>query len=50
VARVPESSRGPWFDLRGYQFFLIIAGLKGGPLSLVRISEELLEGKLAAPV
>jgi hypothetical protein len=32
------------FDSRRYQFFLEVVGLERGPLSLVRISEELFEG------
>jgi hypothetical protein len=52
VLRVPGySPRGPGFDSRRYQiFFLEAVGLERGPLSLVRITEELLEGKVAAPV
>jgi hypothetical protein len=36
---------GPRFDSRRYQIFRVVVGLERGPLSLVRISEELLEGK-----
>jgi hypothetical protein len=43
-------SRGPGFDSRGFQIFWEAAGLERGPLSLVRTTEELLEGKVAAPV
>jgi hypothetical protein len=43
-------SRGPGFDSRPYQIFWQVAGLERGPLSLVRIIEELLERKIAAPV
>jgi hypothetical protein len=35
--------RGPGFDSRRYQIFWEIVGLERGPLSLVRITEELLE-------
>jgi hypothetical protein len=35
-------SRGPGFDFRRFQFFSEAAGLERGPLSLVRITEELL--------
>jgi hypothetical protein len=46
VVRVPGyRSRGPGFDSRRYQIFLEIVGLERGPLSLVRIIEELLEWK-----
>jgi hypothetical protein len=51
VVRVPGyRSRGPGFDSQRYQFFLEVVGLERSPLSLVRIIEELLERKLAAPV
>jgi hypothetical protein len=51
VARVPGCRpRGSGFDSRYYQIFLEVMGLERGPLSLVRISEELLERKIAAPV
>jgi hypothetical protein len=51
VVRVPGCrSRGPGFDFWGYQIFLEIVGLERGPLSLVRIIEELLERKVATPV
>jgi hypothetical protein len=44
VVRVPGYRfRGPGFDFRRYQIFL--EGLERGPLSLVRIIEELLEWK-----
>jgi hypothetical protein len=38
-------SRGPGFDSRRYQVFGELVGLEHGPLSLVRIIEELLERK-----
>jgi hypothetical protein len=38
-------SWGPGFDSRRYQIFWKLVGLEGGPLSLVRITEELLEWK-----
>jgi hypothetical protein len=38
-------SRGPVFDSRRFQIFWEAAGLERGPLSLVRTTEELLEGK-----
>jgi hypothetical protein len=38
------------FDSRRFQIFWEEAGLERGPLSLVRTTEELLEGKVAAPV
>jgi hypothetical protein len=51
VARVSGyRSRGPGFDSRHFQIFLEAAGLQWGPLRLVRTTEELLEGKVAAPV
>jgi hypothetical protein len=44
MIRIPGySPRGPGFDSRHYQIFLVVVGLKQGPLSLVRINEELLE-------
>jgi hypothetical protein len=46
VVRVPGyRSRGPGFDSRLYQIFWEVVGLERGPLSLVRIIEELLEWK-----
>jgi hypothetical protein len=51
VVRVPGyRSRGPEFDSRRYQIFWAVVGLERGPLSLVRINEEFLERKVAAPV
>jgi hypothetical protein len=44
VVRVPcYRSRGPGFDSLRYQIFWEVVGLERGPLSLVRIIEELLE-------
>jgi hypothetical protein len=37
--------RGPGVDSRRYQIFWVAVGLEQGPLSLVSISEELLERK-----
>jgi hypothetical protein len=46
VVRVPGYwSRGPEFNSRRYQIFCEAVGLERGPLSLVRITEELLEWK-----
>jgi hypothetical protein len=46
VVRVPGyRSRGPGIDSRHYQIFWEVVGLERGPLSLVRINEELLEWK-----
>jgi hypothetical protein len=46
VVRVPGyKSRGPGFDSRRYQIFREVVGLERGPLSLMRIIEELLEWK-----
>jgi hypothetical protein len=51
VVRVPGyRSRGPGFDSQRYQIFREIVDLERGPLNLVRIIEELLERKVAAPV
>jgi hypothetical protein len=51
VVRVPGyRSRGSGFDSRRYQIFREVVDLERGPLSLVRITEELLERKVAAPV
>jgi hypothetical protein len=51
------SSQGSWlqiqttgFDFRRHQIFLELVGLERGPLSLVNITEELLDKKVAAPV
>jgi hypothetical protein len=44
VVRDPDyRSRGPGFDSKRYQIFREVVGLERGPLSLVRITEELLE-------
>jgi hypothetical protein len=46
VVRVPGyRPRGPGFDFRIYQIFWEVVDLERGPLSLVRITEELLEWK-----
>jgi hypothetical protein len=46
VVRVPGyRSWGPGLDSRRYQIFWEVVGLERGPLSLVRIIEELLEWK-----
>jgi hypothetical protein len=46
VVRVPGyKSRDSRFDSRRYQIFCEVVGLDRGPLSLVRIIEELLEWK-----
>jgi hypothetical protein len=37
--------RGPGFDPLRYQIFCVAVGLERGPLSLMRINEELLERK-----
>jgi hypothetical protein len=51
VVRVPGyRSRGPRFDSRRYRIFSNVVGLERRPLSLVRITEELLERIVAAPV
>jgi hypothetical protein len=41
VVRVP-GYRDPGFDSRRYRIFREVVGLERGPLSLVRIAEELL--------
>jgi hypothetical protein len=46
VTRVPGCRpRGSGFDSRRYNIFWIALGVEQGPLSLVRITEELLERK-----
>jgi hypothetical protein len=51
VVRVPGyRSRGPGFHSWCHQIFSEVVDLERGPLSLVRIIEELLESKVAAPV
>jgi hypothetical protein len=42
--------RGPRFNSWCYQIFWVALGLEQDPLSLMRINEELLERKVAAPV
>jgi hypothetical protein len=42
--------RGPGFDSRLYQIFCVAVGLERDPHSPVRITEEILELKVAAPV
>jgi hypothetical protein len=50
LVRVPGyRSRDRGFDSRRYQIFWEVVGLEQGPLGLVRITEELLEWKVAAP-
>jgi hypothetical protein len=44
------SCRGAGFDSWRYQIFCIAVSLEWSPLHLVRIYEELLERKVAAPV
>jgi hypothetical protein len=51
LVRVPGyRSRGPGDDSRRYQIFRQIVSLERGPLSLMRIIEELLERTVAVPV
>jgi hypothetical protein len=51
VVRVPGyRSRGLGLDSWSYQNFCEIVGMEQGPLNLVRITEELLESKVAATV
>jgi hypothetical protein len=51
VFRLPGCRiRGPGFDSRLCQIFCVAVGLERGPLSLLRINEELLERKVADPV
>jgi hypothetical protein len=51
VVRVPDyRSRGLGFNSRLYQIFWEVVGLEWGPLSLVRITEELLVRTVAASV
>jgi hypothetical protein len=46
VVRVPGyRSRGPGFHFWRYKIFWVVVGLEQGPLSLVGITEELLEWK-----
>jgi hypothetical protein len=46
IPQVPGCSpRGPGFDSRRYQIFWELMGLERGPLSLARMTEELLEWK-----
>jgi hypothetical protein len=51
VVRVPGCKyRGPGIDSRRYQIFCVAVGLEWGPLSLVRINENLLARKVATMV
>jgi hypothetical protein len=51
VVRVPGYiSNDPGFDFRRYQIFWEIVGMEQGPLSLVRIIEDLLEKTVTASV
>jgi hypothetical protein len=46
VLRVPSNwSRDPGFNSQRYQIFWAVVGLERGPLSFVRIIEELFERK-----
>jgi hypothetical protein len=46
VVRIPSYRyRGPRLDCRRYQIFWQVVGLERSPLKLMRIIEELLEGK-----
>jgi hypothetical protein len=50
VVRVPRyRSRGSGIDSQRYQMFWKIVGLERGPLSLVRITEEIFKWETAAP-
>jgi hypothetical protein len=48
--KTKKKPRGPGFDSRHCQIFTVAVGLEQGPLSLMRVNEELLEEKVAAPV
>jgi hypothetical protein len=51
VVRLPGCRpRGPGFDSGRCKIFLVATGLERVPISLLRINEELLERKVAAPV
>jgi hypothetical protein len=51
LVRVPGyRPRDPGFDFWRYHIFWVVLGLEPGPHSFVRITEELLERKVAAPV
>jgi hypothetical protein len=45
-----QNPRGAGFDCRRYKIFCVTVVLQRFPLSLMRINEELLERKVAAPV
>jgi hypothetical protein len=48
---VPDNkSRRPGFDYGRYQIFWELVGLERGPLSFMKIIEELLERNIAAQV
>jgi hypothetical protein len=50
VVRFPAADRGPGFYSQRNQIFWVAVGQERGPLSLVRINDELLERKVAVPV
>jgi hypothetical protein len=51
MVRVPGyRSRGPQFESWSYQIFREVVDVERGPLSLVRIIEDLLERKIVALV
>jgi hypothetical protein len=50
VTRPGCRPRGPGLDSRRCQIFGVAVGLNGVHSALVRINEELLERKIAAPV
>jgi hypothetical protein len=51
VVQVPGyKSRGPGFDSRNYKIFWEVAVLERGPLSLVKIMEEINEWLVAAEI
>jgi hypothetical protein len=46
VVRMPGCKpRGPGFDFRHYQIFVVAVSLEWGPLSLVSMNEQLLQRK-----
>jgi hypothetical protein len=51
VVRVPGCKpRGPGFDSQRYKIFHVAVGVEWGPLSLMRINQELLQRKIMVPV
>jgi hypothetical protein len=49
-SEILAANPGRGFDVRRYQIVCVAVGVERGPLSLVRINEELFQREVAAPV